>query len=128
MYSNFITPPDSLIEDERHTILIVDSDWPEIEDVAMFCKTSKKFYNVHVYRADMDNEIWLVEQAEKSEFVIVNTADSAASKIKDRLVEQPNTFYYGPKNFLANTKKIAAPIDFFNSFDHEENTEDGIKT
>jgi hypothetical protein len=121
VYSNFITPPDSLTEAERHTVLIVDSDWPEIEAVALFCKESKKFYNVHVYRAEMDNEVWLVEQAEKSEFVIINTVDTAASKIKDRLVEQPNAFYYGPKNFLTNDRKLGAPVEFFVEFDKKEN-------
>lgn len=120
MYSNFITPPDSLTEPERHTVLIVDSDWPEIEEVALFCKTSKKFYNVHVYRAEMDNEVWLVEQAEKAEFVIINTIESAVSNIKDRLIEQPNAFYYGPKNFLLSNKKLNAPLSFFVTFDEEE--------
>ena len=120
MYSNFITPPDTMTEPERHTILIVDSDWPEIEAVALFCKTSKKFYNVHVYRADMDNEVWLVEQAERSEFVILNTVDSSVSRIKDKLVEQANAFYYGPKNFLMSNKKISAPIEFFSKFDEAE--------
>ena len=109
-----------MTEPERHTILIVDSDWPEIEAVALFCKTSKKFYNVHVYRADMDNEVWLVEQAERSEFVILNTVDSSVSRIKDKLVEQANAFYYGPKNFLMSNKKISAPIEFFSKFDEAE--------
>lgn len=117
-----------MVEPERHTVLIVDSDWPEIEEVALFCKTSKKFYNVHVYRADMDNEVWLVEQAEKAEFVIVNTVDSSVSRVKDRLIEQPNAFYYGPKNFLKSEKKLTAPLNFFAMFDEEETTTNTSET
>ena len=122
MYSNFITPPDSLNEAERHSVLIIDADWPEIESVAMFCKTSKQFYNIHVYRAEMDDEVWLVNQAEHAKVLIINTTETTVSKIKDRLAEQSNAFYYGPKSFLNNSKRLSAPIDFFTSFDEKESS------
>ena len=122
MYSNFITPPDFLVDDERHTVVIVDADWPEIEALALFCKNSKKYYNVHVYRAEMDNELWLVEQAEKAEIIIVNTVDTAVSAVKDRLIEQPTAHYYGPKTFLSSGRKIHAPVDFFEEFERSEST------
>lgn len=119
MYSNFITPPDTLEEEERLSILIIDAEWPELEAMALFCKESKKFYNIHVYRAEMDNELWLVEQAEKSAVVVINTAETSISSIKDRLVEQPNACYYGPKNFLFNNRKVQAPVDYLKQLEND---------
>lgn len=114
-FSNIITPPDFINDNKVETIVIIDPEMSEIEDVAYFLKTAAKSFNVYVYRSDMDDQRWLAGAVTKASAVVINTAVSDISHIKDKLVatNAHNHYYYGPKNFLTNHNRIEKPVDFF---------------
>lgn len=111
-HSNIITPPDFLDNDLK-SVLVIDPEWSEIEDLALVLKASPKAYNVYVYLAGMDKVEWLEEAARKADTVIVNTIETDISHIKDRIAVKLSSYYFGPKNFLMNPNRIERPIDYF---------------
>lgn len=112
-YSNIITPPDFVVS-RSHSVVVIDPEWTEIEDLALFLKTASEPFNVYVYRAEMNDQAWLEEAISKSLGVIVNTVNNDIAHYKDQLVgTNTESFYYGPKNFLMNKHRIEKPIDYF---------------
>jgi hypothetical protein len=111
-YSNFITPPD-FVKDDFPTVLIIDSDWVDIESVALWCKTAPKSYNIYIYSDIMLDEVWLLEAINSSHAVIINMENSAVDHIKRQLIKAPNCWYYGSKKFLGNSQHIDKPINWF---------------
>jgi len=115
MYSNFITPPD-FVADELPTVLIVDADWNDVETIAMFCKATPHQFNVYLYTDIMLDEEWLNKAISLAHAIIINTQESACTKIKNQLLKDPRTWYYGPQKFLANSNKISSPLEFFSKY------------
>ena len=111
-FSNIITPPD-FVKTKAHTVLLIDPEWSEIEDVAFYLKSSAEIYNVYVYRIEMNNDAWLQKAIKKSVAVLVNTVNNDISPVKDRIAVKPNAYYYGPKNFLMNKNRIEKPVGYF---------------
>lgn len=121
MHSNFVTPPDT-VTDPKHTVLLVDPVWSDLQAVAMICKTVGTDFNVYVYDAGMNDIDWLLKVASLSDAIVVNTDASDCSPNKDRLVDMPRTYYYGPKNFLSNKKRIANPQEYFIEYARQQST------
>jgi hypothetical protein len=120
--SNVVTPPDFLDNtDPNKTVLIIDPSWSDIEDLALYLKSSTLAYTVYVYRSDMNGDEWLAEAATRCGIMIINTEQTELSPRKDKMVLQPNAFYYGPKNFLMSSLKVNKPIDWF--IQHEQLTQ-----
>jgi hypothetical protein len=120
--SNIVTPPDFLEDaDLNKTVLIIDPLWSDIEDLALYLKSSTLAYTVYIYRSDMNSDEWLAQAAPRCGIMIVNTEQTPLSPRKDRMVLQPNAFHYGPKNFLMSSLKVGKPIDWF--IQHEQLTQ-----
>jgi dipeptidyl aminopeptidase/acylaminoacyl peptidase len=110
--STIVTPPD-FVDSGSPSVTLIDPDWSDVEDVAFYLKTSKKTYNVYVYRSEMGEVEWLDTAIAKSGHIIVNTINTESSSFKDKLAVKSNSYYYGPKNFLMNKNKIEKPIEYF---------------
>ena len=108
MYSNFITPPD-FVEDDLHTVTIVDATVEDVELMARMCETSDEMYNIYLYRAEMDNLTWLQEAITKSSAIIVNSEN----KDNHWLCDNEKTFYYGSAQLLAPVRNIESPLQYF---------------
>lgn len=113
-FSNIITPPD-IINSGEHTIILVDPEWREIEDLALYLNAAPISFNVYTYRSEMNDLVWLEKALAKSTAVIVNNINNNISTLKDKLIcnKEYNVYYYGDKNFLMNNKRIEKPIDYF---------------
>jgi hypothetical protein len=57
----------------------------------------------------MDNLVWLEQAANTSDAVIVNSKTANYN----HLCLKENTFYYGPRNFLENPRKLDDPLHYF---------------
>lgn len=115
-FSNIITPPD-FIGGRDHTVLLIDPTWSEIEDLALYLKTSPETFNVYVYRCEMQDAVWLSEAMKKASVLIINTVDNEISHAKDALAAQPTDVWtYGPKRFLMNPNQIESPIEYFAAY------------
>ena len=108
MDSNLITPPD-IVQNNSHSVMLVDPEQFEVDAVIKFCQYSSRPFNVYVYTPNMDNLVWLEQAANASDAVIVNSR----SNNYNHLCLQKNTFYYGPKNFLENPRKLDDPLHYF---------------
>jgi hypothetical protein len=111
-FSNIVTPPD-FIASRAFTILMIDPEWTEVEDVGLYLKTSKEVFTVYIYRNEMNDLKWLTEALTKAAITIVNTVDNEISPIKDKVALGKTVHYYGPKNFLMSKRKLKHPIDYF---------------
>jgi hypothetical protein len=111
-YSNFVTPPD-FVEDPHTSVLIIDADWADIEDIALWCKTAPKSYNIYIYSDIMMDEIWLAHAINSVNIVVLNTEDSAVKDIKTQLLQAGNVWYYGEHTFRGNKQKLGKPIEWF---------------
>lgn len=112
MTTNFITPPD-FVEDPNHNILLVDVDPVDVETLAFLCANHDESFNVYLYKEDTNNVEWLNQAALLADAIIVNTIETGLSSIKDRFVDAPKTYHYGPKNFLNNSRRHNSVLDYF---------------
>lgn len=108
-YSNFITPPD-FVEDEFHTVTVVDAAPADVQLLGQIAKGTDKAYNVYLYHQGMDDKDWLGNAMEKSDAVIVNTADPYHN---EDLCKNSNVYYYGPKTYITDANKVESPFDYF---------------
>ena len=107
-YSNFITPPD-FVEDEFHTITLVDAAPGDVELMGTMAKGTTKSYNIYLYHRGMDNTDWLAKAIERSDTVIVNTMDHD----NENICKNSNVYYYGPKTYITDANKVESPFDYF---------------
>jgi hypothetical protein len=111
-HSNIITPPD-FVDENTDSVVIVDGEWPDIEDIALWCKTAPKSYDLYIYQDIMLEPEWLMQSINRAKIIIVNMADSSISDLKKDLLQAPNVWYYGTGKFLANPRHLGKPLDWF---------------
>lgn len=108
MDSNLVTPPD-IVQNELHSIVLVDPEQDEVDTIIRFCQYSDQAYNIYVYTPNMNNLDWLARAVNSSEAAIVNTR---SDDYRDYwLLEK--TYYYGPKILIENPRKLSDPIHYF---------------
>jgi hypothetical protein len=112
MHSNIITPPD-FINDENTQILIIDPDWNDVDTLSLWLQNTAKTYNIYVYTDVMMEPEWLESAIGLAHVIILNTQDSACTPIKNKLIKDSRTWYYGPHRYLGNTRQIADLIEYF---------------
>jgi hypothetical protein len=108
MDSNLITPPD-ILQNGLHSVTIVDPEQTDVDAVIRFCQFSDTAFNVYVYTPNMGNNQWLHKAINASDAVVVNTQTDKYADIC--LLDK--TYYYGPKNYVDNQKKIDDPLHYF---------------
>lgn len=111
-FSNFVTPPD-FVSDKFNTVTLVDATPEQVDVVALYCQGCDVSFNVYLYNVEMNDTVWLEGAVEKSDAVIINTDPNDWSPVKDKLVIADNAFYYGPKNFLMDDKRLNSPVEYF---------------
>ena len=112
MHSNFVTPPD-FVDNDLPTVFLIDASWDDVENLALFCQTSKHCYNVYLYNDIMFDEEWFEEAARRSQTIIMNSEKSGCTPQKNKLLKDSRTWYYGPNHYLGNNQQLKSPIDYF---------------
>lgn len=118
MYSNFVTPPD-FVNDQLHTVTVVDGTLEEIELLGRMCQGSDESFNIYLYRSEMNDIKWLEQAVERSDAVIVNAAKH--EPYLDFLCSLEKTFYYGPNTFVSTANKIDTVFQYFALRYHQQN-------
>lgn len=108
MDSNLITPPD-ILDNGLHSVTIIDPEQHDVDAIIRFCQHSNTAFNVYVYTPNMDNIQWLSQAVNASDAIIINTR---TDDYKD-LCLLDKTYYYGPKNFVENQRKLDDPLHYF---------------
>jgi hypothetical protein len=117
IYTNFITPPDYVL-DENHIVLLIDVEDIFIEKLKVWSTTSKNSFNIYIYNHNMDQAEWLEKAVLISHAIIVNTVPTTLTSYKDKLIDLNGVWYYGPKRFLTNANLINSPEDYFINFEN----------
>ncbi len=116
VYTNFITPPD-FVANDNHTVVLIDATEQQVNQLAEFCRTAINSYNVYVYRNGMNDIDWLKSAMTQADAFIVNTEPNELSPVKDHIVDSVKSWHYGPKNFLGNSRRIAGPENYFQQYE-----------
>lgn len=108
MFSNIITPPD-IIDNDLHTITVINCDEKDIELLYHACKYLDRSINVYLYRSAMEDMAWVNDAIDRSNHIVVNDIDTKFSE----LLMKENVFYYGTKNYVSPAVKINGILDYF---------------
>ena len=114
-YSNIVTPPD-FVDEKKHTVLMIDIDAAHIQSLGAYLKNCDNYFNIYLYHSQMGNTDWFTEARNRADSIVVNTESNSFSTIKDLLAELPHSWYYGPKTFVKNSKRLQSPIDYFTNY------------
>lgn len=112
MTTNIISPPD-FVDDELHTILLVDTTYDDLATLAHLCSVHAESFNIYWYPAGANNLDWMNAVAHRADVILVNTEPNEFSFIKDRMAVLDKAYHYGPKNFLNNNRKYNTVLDYF---------------
>ena len=111
MTARFITAPDKLPADdadEKHIkILIVDSDWHDIESIAFLCMTRQVKYDFYLFGPTSIDEEWLDHAASEADTILINNASDRHESVKDKLNKLGKTSSIGADNDI-----FKVPMDF----------------
>lgn len=111
-YSNFITPPD-FVNEKKHTVFIMDADWNEVENIALWCQNVDTYFNVYLYEDIMCEEEWAVKAVELADAIIINSRNGTADAMKGLFLKLDKVWYYGQKNYLRTDNRLDSPLDYF---------------
>jgi len=111
MTARFITAPDKLpvpdLEEDHTRILIVDTEWNDIETIAILCMTRQVKYDFYLFGPTSIDEEWLDHAAEAADTILINGADTGRhSDIKTNLGKMKKSIVLGEGNVLK------LPMDF----------------
>ena len=110
MTARFITAPDRLPEqdeqEEHKKILIVDSEWHDIESIAFLCMTRNVKYDFYLYGPTSIDKKWLEHAAEEAETILINNTSNRHMDLKQELGKLDKSVIIGEGS------SIKAPMDF----------------
>lgn len=109
--SKFITIPD-LVEKDYHTILLIDAEWSDIENVSFFCKSCETDFTIYLYQAYENNKEWLLEAYSRADITLINNANTKLNLFFNKLLDDKNSFYFGNK-IEGKSNYYKNPIDYF---------------
>jgi|SRR6056300_1500579 len=101
--SRIITYP-SQVEKKHHTVLIVDIDNADIENIGLFCMSSQKNYDIYLYDEIINDLVWLADVSNNVDQTLINFSSNV--KITTNQV-----------SMFGKTSEYASPIDYFINFD-----------
>ena len=114
MTARFITAPDKLPvadPEETHTkILIVDSNWHDIEAIAFLCMTRQVKYDFYLFGPTSIDLEWLDHAANEADVILVNGEDTGRhkdakakiSKLKKSTIMGDDSSIKFPMDFVVN--------------------------
>ena len=112
MTARFITAPDKLPaadpEEAHAKILIVDSDWHDIETIAILCMTRQVKYDFYLFGPTSIDLEWLDHAVEQADTILVNGATTgrhvdlkaSVSKLKKAIVLGEGNILKVPMDFI----------------------------
>jgi hypothetical protein len=109
MTARFITAPDKIpVLDVQNTkILIVDTEWHDIEAVALLCMTKQIKVDFYLFGPTSINIEWLEHAAEEADVILINGCDTGRhTEIKTKLSKRVKSMVMGEGN------TIKVPMDY----------------
>lgn len=98
--SRFITYPSIVEKSNNHTVILIDANESDIEDIGYYCKVSDTNYDIYLYRGDTDDLQWLSHVSQLADYVLISESSNITSP-------SSNLAKFG------NQQTIPAPLDYF---------------
>lgn len=99
--SRFITYPSKVEKEDNHTVILIGASMEDVEGLGLFCKFSKKNYDVYLYKDESNNLEYLSDISDSADQILIN--DSSKIDIKGE-----NILRFGTNSSI---KQI---LDYFN--------------
>ena len=110
MTARFITAPDKIPvddpEEKKTKILIVDSEWHDIEAIAFLCMTRQVKYDFFLFGPTSIDTKWLNHAAGEAETILINNTSDRHTELKQELGKLDKSVIIGEGS------NIKAPMDF----------------
>jgi hypothetical protein len=103
--SRFITYPSTVEKSNNHTVVLIDADTDDVENLVLFCQNSIKNYDVYLYRHDLHDLEWLAHITDNCDMALINNSSGVTITNLDALIR------YG-----GDTETVS-PLDYFSAFD-----------
>ena len=103
--SRFITYPSTVEKSQDHTVVLIDADVNDIEKVGLFCKISKKDYDIYLYRGDLDDLEYLNFVVDCAEAVLIHEDSEVYIKNCKKMAK------------IGNHQEIVNALDYFLTYD-----------
>lgn len=71
--SRIITHPSFVEKIDNHTVVIIDANAESVGDVGLFCQGCEKFYDIYLYREDINDLFWLENIMKHADQVLLAT-------------------------------------------------------
>lgn len=101
--SRVITYPSTVDKSNNHTVLLIDANEGEIENIVLFCKVSNQNYDIYLYRNEIDDLHWLSHISQNIDHTLI----SSTSKIT--APGDPTIFGAG--------QTLLSPLEYFQQYD-----------
>jgi hypothetical protein len=96
--SRFITHPSLVEKSNNQTILLIDADDNQIEDIGFFCKVSNKDYDIYLYHTGLNDPIWFDQISALADCVLI--ADSSAILVTDAIRFGKQSIAHSPLEYF----------------------------
>lgn len=98
--SRFITYPSFVDDCHDNSILIIDADVSDIEDVGFFCKSSNLIYDVYLYHHDLYDLEWLSAVIDKCAITLKHEDSQVTITNHDVILFGDNQTYKTPLAYM----------------------------
>lgn len=85
MISQFITYPDIIENTQNFSILLIDANQTEIENVGLFCKTADIGFDIYLYREEINDLQWLSKVEPKVHCILISNNSNVSVMAEDVL-------------------------------------------
>jgi hypothetical protein len=99
--SRFITYPSIVEKTNNHTVVLIDANEVDIENVGLFCKVSNKNYDIYLCRSDADLA-WVSDISVLADMMLINQSNNK---------NIPNSIKFG------KDCEVVDPLAYFQNFD-----------
>lgn len=103
--SRFITHPSHVDDSADHSIVIIDADVSDIENIGLFCKVCNLNYDLYLYRHELGDLPWLSAIVDKSSAVLINENSSVTITNLDTIPFGVNQKYQTPLDYIQELDK-----------------------
>lgn len=105
--SRFITHPSLVEKSSNQTILLIDANDTQVEDIGFFCKVSNKDYDIYLYHTGLNDPVWFEKISALADCVLV--ADTSTVTVADAIpfgkqstVHHPLEYFQDREDKLVN--------------------------
>ena len=109
MTSQIITYPDILNKTNNTSLLLIDADIQQVQDLALFCAVSNKNYTIYLYNNNVYDLEWLSTVTNLVDIILISDNSTIT-------IQSCDPVYFGTESDLKH------PLTYLQHFDNQGET------